>query len=306
MNAKNSISESTRRNIFDALTVQSVRWSGRLEEADFLARLYDVNALPSADNRFRTAEQDIRKHREYNSDWRDDWVFTDPRFDLLRGPDEVLLRFLCEMVNPVVRPDDSETQQIVALVNKYLASDGWEIAPFSDLSGRPLYAPRRLIDGAGFGVKLAKHVAAALDAAYVHRQIFRMEQAIVDDPELAIGTAKEFVETVCKTILAECQVMQEPADDLPQLVKRTLKLLRLTRDDVPDSAKAADTIRVTLSNLAALTKGVAELRNMHGSGHGKHADAAQLSSRHARLAVGAATTLGVFLYETYQEQTPMK
>jgi hypothetical protein len=39
------------------------------------------------------------------------------------------------------------------------------------------------------------------------------------------------------------------------------------------------------------------------TGHGKHARSRRLQRRHARLAVGAAPALGVFLFETYQEQT---
>src|SRR5258708_5420261 len=57
-----------------------------------------------------------------------------------------------------------------------------------------------------------------------------------------------------------------------------------------------------LMNLAQLVQGSAELRNAYGTGHGRsRAQARQrLEPRHARLAVGTATTLGVFLYETHE------
>ncbi|MFP3243938.1 MAG: hypothetical protein RXR20_05100, partial [Paraburkholderia sp.] len=43
------ISEVTRRDIIDSLTSEGVEWSGRLEDQEFLARLFDLNSLPSTD-----------------------------------------------------------------------------------------------------------------------------------------------------------------------------------------------------------------------------------------------------------------
>jgi AbiJ N-terminal domain 3 len=81
------ITEVTRREIID----RTADWSGRLQESDFLSRLYDLNALPSNDDRFKTAAKDIWQHRVNNSDWEDDWVFYDDRFNLFRGSNEEFL-----------------------------------------------------------------------------------------------------------------------------------------------------------------------------------------------------------------------
>lgn len=62
-----------------------------------------------------------------------------------------------------------------------------------------------------------------------------------------------------------------------------------------------ETIRRLLSNLATITSGIAELRNSYGTGHGKAASSKGLGPRHAKLAVGAASTLAVFLAETHRE-----
>ena len=51
-----------------------------------------------------------------------------------------------------------------------------------------------------------------------------------------------------------------------------------------------------------ITNGIAELRNSYGTGHGKDAKSKGLSPRHAKLAVGAATTLAIFLVETHLER----
>jgi hypothetical protein len=131
-----------------------------------------------------------------------------------------------------------------------------------------------------------------------------LEAAVPNDPALAIGTAKELVETCCKTILEARSVSFGRNADLPALTKLAVKALELTPDDIPEKSKAVDTIRRLLSNLATVTQGIAELRNHYGTGHGKAAGAKGLGPRHAKLAVGAASTLAVFLTETHNDRPP--
>jgi hypothetical protein len=133
----------------------------------------------------------------------------------------------------------------------------------------------------------------------MHAQIERIAAAIDTDPALAIGTAKELVETTCKTILTDDGV-DPGTQDLGDLVKAACKLLKLVPDGVPNEAKGADAIRKTLRSLAATVAGLGEMRNFYGSGHGQDGRAKGLSPRHARLAVGAASTLAMFLFETHE------
>jgi len=127
-----------------------------------------------------------------------------------------------------------------------------------------------------------------------------METSVDSAPELAIGTAKELVETCCRTILKARGKEMPENSNITDLVKAAREELQLTPDDIPSEAKAADTIKRLLINLATIAQGVAELRNPYGTGHGKPADTKGLQSRHAKLAVGAATTLAIFLVETHQ------
>lgn len=69
MSKRNSITDLTRRNIFDYLTMERVVWAGRLEETQFVARVWPKAAdLPSYDSRFRDALGDIHQHRINNYD----------------------------------------------------------------------------------------------------------------------------------------------------------------------------------------------------------------------------------------------
>lgn len=297
------ISETTRRNILDTLRIQKINWSGRLDEPDFLARIFDLEQLPSSDGRFRSAAGDIWQHRINNPmDWEDDWVFSDNRFNLLRGDDETFLQFLCEMIHPVVRNNPQETEILRQLFNEFLAEDGYEIVERSKISGLPVYASRRKVEGIPLGVNLVKK-QDVFNAEYLSRQVNRIEAAIPFDPDLAIGTSKELVETCCKTILQELGIAFDDKWEITKLVKEAYKHLKLTPDDIPETAKAAETIKRLLSNLASVTQGLAELRNSYGTGHGKSAKSKGLTPRHAKLAAGAATTLAIFMFETHEVRT---
>jgi hypothetical protein len=158
----------------------------------------------------------------------------------------------------------------------------------------------RLLAGTPGLEPLKKH-ASILDAKHLAEQIRRLEAAVETDPSLAIGTAKELIETCCKTILAERGVPVSGSPDVPSLTKATLRELKLVPEGVNDSARGADVIKRILSNLGTIGNGLAELRGLYGTGHGKLGNTAGLTSRHAKLAVGAAATLTVFLFETHEQ-----
>jgi len=139
----NEITEVTRRSIIDYLTASGASWAGRLPEDEFLARLYDLTALPSTDHRCINAAGDIRQHRLNWSDWPDDWVFYDPRFNLLRSSDETFLRFLCETIHPVVCPNSELAREMAGIYNSELQADDWRIIEGKQISGHPIFVAER-------------------------------------------------------------------------------------------------------------------------------------------------------------------
>ena len=84
-----------RRNILDFIQIEGFWWSGRLEEADFLSRIFNLEEMESFDNRFDNAAGDIWQHRVNNpNDWSDNWIFQDERFNLLGCDDSIFLNFI--------------------------------------------------------------------------------------------------------------------------------------------------------------------------------------------------------------------
>lgn len=149
-------------------------------------------------------------------------------------------------------------------------------------------------------------LADAFDAGYMRTQLSRIESSVDSDPSLAIGSAKELIETCCKTILSERGAAIDSNWDVPQLVKATVKELKLTPNDIPEptkdtanARKAVEAMKVMLSNLAAIAGNMATLRNAVGTGHGPDGRVRGPKPRHARLAVNATAALVMFLFETH-------
>lgn len=102
----NRITEITKRDILDLLRngleideffeTKTVKYYyfGRLEEIDFLKRIYDLKKMRSNDSRFKDAEGDIWQHTVNNDDYPFCWVFEDERFELTSGSDEIYLKFI--------------------------------------------------------------------------------------------------------------------------------------------------------------------------------------------------------------------
>jgi hypothetical protein len=293
-----TISWTTRKNVIDWLRAEHVEWYGRLEEIDFLDRLFDLDQLPSEDPRFKSARADIWQHRINNDDWENDWVYTDSRFGILLGADETLLRFLCEMLHPIVRPDVAAARQLAAQLNDLLKSDGVELLESTKIGDHPVWVARSRSLAGVQALSAVRHARAAFDEDYISQQITRMESAVESDPALAIGSSKELVETTVKAILMARKVPIATRIDLPKLVRLASSELGLVPEGIANEAKAAETVRRVLGSLSVLIGGIDDLRNDYGTGHGR-IPGRGLLPRHAKLVVGSASALAVFLWETH-------
>lgn len=306
-----NLPKSVRQNIADGLRLEKVKWHGELNDVEFLSRLYELEKLPSTDSRYKDAAGDIWQHRYNNDDWEDEWIFSDSRFNLFDGSAEAFLRFLCETVHPVVRPQREEAIKLVEHFNDQLHDAGWELYQEQQIAGRPRFSYRLISSdsaeaNAGRSVQRARVVVEALSAGWMAKQIERMEYAVESDPELAIGTAKELIESCCKSILTIREIPFTKVDDLGNLTKKVTKALQLVPDGVSDAAKGAENIKNVLRNLTQLTSNLTQLRGLYGTGHGKDGQHRGLQPRHARLAVAAAVAFVDFVSETHRYREAMQ
>lgn len=143
----------------------------------------------------------------------------------------------------------------------------------------------------GGGVVLAEGDLSALaDPSAIDRHLRRLAGLVTTDPEHAIGVSKELIESTAKLVLTELGEPFDPKADISTLTRAAQKALALHPDALAPSAKGAESTKRVLGGLTSIAIGVAELRNLHGTGHGKVTAQSGLKPRHAQLAVDAATT----------------
>ncbi len=154
---------------------------------------------------------------------------------------------------------------------------------------------------AGFSTHVQKEsLEATFTSEYMHQQIDTLFKSRETNPTEAIGKSKELIESCCKTILEECEVLCDKEWTLTQLVKATMKCLGIETDAINADLPAGGTVKRILSSLGNIAGGIAELRNPYGTGHGKPDSYKGLTVRHAKLAVGSAATLVEYLWDAHE------
>jgi hypothetical protein len=136
----------------------------------------------------------------------------------------------------------------------------------------------------------------------VNGKINTMTYSIHKDTDLAIGTAKELLETTCKSILRQKSGIINSDWTLPQLLKATTNSLDFANKKASDPEKA---IKQILSGITSIVQGVGELRNGYGTGHGKDADLKGLEVKYAKLMVGVVSEIAILYLATKGETSEL-
>jgi hypothetical protein len=119
------------------------------------------------------------------------------------------------------------------------------------------------------------------------------------DAEQALGSASSTLESICKGILDRFNEPYPKDESLAPLAQSVFRRMSLS----PEGHADPDIKRV-LGGLLNAAVGLGVLRTKYSGFHGKGAEQRRkrLSERHARLAVNAASTVGLFLVETYVDR----
>lgn len=132
------------------------------------------------------------------------------------------------------------------------------------------------------------------------RDDFKRAMECVDtDPAQAIASSSSTLESICKEILDRLCEHYPRDESLQPLLKVVFKRMGLSPDSHADSE-----IKRILGGLLSAAVGIGVLRTKFSSAHGRSRaqHKARLAPRHARMAVHATSTIGLFLIETYTER----
>nr|WP_316233798.1 abortive infection family protein [Bradyrhizobium sp. SZCCHNPS2010] len=146
--------------------------------------------------------------------------------------------------------------------------------------------------------------AQVLDFDTVSRDIERALASAHTDPEDAVTAACSTVESVCRSILIELELSLPEKKDIKGLFAAVRKPLGLGTDREELDPLIADDVRKVLNGLATVVEGIGSLRTHGGDAHGRERGYTRLDRRIASLALHSASTVALFLIETWQRKYP--
>ena len=219
--------------------------------------------------------------------------------------DEIYLKFLATTLHPLVRRKQQDVQHLLEIYNRSLIVDGFEIWKSDEISGKPIFTGGKKSNSSAHLAEKKTEIKKYLNTDYVNSKTNIMNAAINNDTDLAIGTAKELLETTCKSILKQKSVAIDTNWTLARLIKETTNQLNFAPKDADDPAKAEASMKQILGGIGSIVQGVTELRNSYGSGHGKDANFKALETKYARLTVGVVSEIAIIFLATNGEKTEL-
>ena len=188
--------------------------------------------------------------------------------------------------------------------SRYLRGDGYELYIRYNISSMPIYGVRKIETGIDIQ---EKSIQQYLDSEYVLSKVNLMKSMVKTNTDLALGSAKELLEIVCKSILSEKKISYTDDMTLSKLFKETINSVGILESSSASNKEQADrSIRQILSGLNSVIQGVSELRNGYGSGHGKEASFKRLEPQYVEFVVSIVSNIVVFILQINGETTPLQ
>jgi hypothetical protein len=196
--------------------------------------------------------------------------------------------------------DPDRLQAVVDYLNARLSYDGLELQQVG--SAVRLGTPGR----SSSVVDALANAVVVINFDTVTRDLDRALASAENDPEDAVTSACSIVESVCRSVLIELGLPLPQKKDIQGLYQAVREPLGLTpgKSGVPD--EIAGDLRTILGGLNSVVNGVGSLRTHGGDAHGRERGYRRIDSRIAKLAIHSASTVSLFLVETWQKQFPAR
>ncbi len=132
----------TLKQELGAKIFQQDNYLGKYEEGDafitFFNKIWPLKSMPSTDNRFKTADQDIYQHMVRNDDWSFEYLI-DEYLNLYNGDEKYFIKFVETVVSPEVRGNRDEIIQYVSFINSLLTLEELQLSVKSYFERLPVY-----------------------------------------------------------------------------------------------------------------------------------------------------------------------
>lgn len=177
---------------------------------------------------------------------------------------------------------DVELQMEVASLRSALLQRGWSL----DHEGR--LAPVGNID-----LEVGHRQA-------LNDQLNRLRRN-TEDAALLLGTAKELLESVGKFVLEENGRMPDRRIDFPEVMTLSMELLGVMPSQVDATTEGGKQLRKVYQAIRTVVEAINELRNDHGTGHGRTLPSG-VSVQAARFMIRQATMVAEMLLSSHDRQ----
>lgn len=189
---------------------------------------------------------------------------------------------------------------VLGYLNSVLRSDGFELQQQG-------YTVRLIQSGHGTAViQNFSTQVVTLDFDTVQRDLDRALKSAENDPEDAVTGACSTVESVCRSVIIELGLELPAKKDISGLYRAVANPLGLAPDRPDLPAEIVQDVRKVLSGLATTLEGIGALRTHAGDAHGRERGYRRIDPRIARLSIHAASTVALFIIETWQQKYPAR
>lgn len=216
-------------------------------------------------------------------------------------PEKVLPRIIEAAADPRVFTADPERHTAVLdHLNSVLRYDGFQLQQ-QGLQVRLVQAGH-----ATPVIDQLSGMAETINFDTLKRDLDRALASLDEDPEDSITGACSAVESVCRSVLIELGEPLPTKKDVQGLFNAVKQPLGLATDRNDLDPLVAEDVRRILGGLATVIHGIGALRTHAGDAHGRERGYLRVDARIARLAVHAASTIALFLIETWQRKFPTR
>ena len=196
--------------------------------------------------------------------------------------------------------DPNKLEAVVGYVNSYLEDDGYTV----QRQGQHNKVTQKGTTTAVVGELTTKAVVINFDT--VNLDLQRALENAERDPEDAVTGACSTLESVFRSVLIELDIEPPAKKDISGLYKAVRGPLGLGPDRADLPADIAADVRGVMSGLITTVESIGALRTHGGDAHGKQRGSVRMDARIARLAIHAASTVSLFVIETWQKKFPAK
>lgn len=150
-------------------------------------------------------------------------------------------------------------------------------------------------------ISLYSEPIEAFNLERIEKEFIKCFERSPKDPEGAITSARSLLESVCKHILDESGEVYKEKDELQDIYKKAARKIRLA----PEQHKE-QVFKQTLQGCLSVVEGLASMRNVYSDSHGKSKHIVIPKERHAKLAVGLASSMALFLLQSLEDNGYVK